>query len=256
MDASLLTTFRSINIALMLLLCAFLWRRSGLSQRPFFIIYLLFHAARSAALLAIPLNRTWYGHIYVATEPVLWVFYVLIVVELYGGALRAFTGIVTLSRWVLSGVIAVAVGLSLISLAPDLSSSHPYQIVHTMTAIGRAVCTSLALFLLGTTLFFLVYPIPLSRNTIVHSAVCSMYYLTHAAAYFVHNVAGPSYWNAVNLALVLLTGGTLLAWLVLLRPEGEHVIIRHRPQWSPEAEEQMLARLNALNGVLVRSIRK
>lgn len=249
-------TLRLLNLALALVLFAALWRNGNRSLRPFFTYYVGFHLLRGVALAIVPFRSTAYGWVYLSTEPLVWLFYVLIVVELYAGALRNYLGIVALSRWVLSLVIAAAVAVSLVSLAPDLNSDHPFPVIHAVTAIGRALCTSLALFLLGTTLFFLAYPIPLSRNTIIHSAVCSTYFVTHAAAYFAHNVAGPTSWALVNFALVLLTTVSLLGWLIFLRPEGEQIIVQHRPQWSPEAEEQMLARLNALNGMLVRSIRK
>lgn len=97
---------------------------------------------------------------------------------------------------------------------------------------------------------------PLSRNTLIHSAVCAVYFLALAAAYFVHNVVGRESWALVNLVLVSVTAASFVGWILLLKPEGEQVIVRHRPQWSPEAEEQMLARLDALNGILIRSIRK
>jgi hypothetical protein len=247
---------RLLNLGLLCTLAAMLRARGLAAGRRFFSTYLVFHAVRSLALIVIPQGRTLYGWVYLTTEPILWLLYVLIVVELYTAALKQFAGISALSRWVLSGVIAVSLIASLGSLVPDLNSSHPFPIIHAVTAAGRAICTSLALFLLGITLFFLSYPIPLSRNTIIHSAICSVYFLTLAAAYFVHNVVGPSSWAVVNLALVVITGATLLAWILFLRPEGERIIVEHRPQWSPETEEELLNRLNALNSVLARSLRK
>ena len=254
MAAELLQPVRLLNV--ILAATAYLTVRRRGDARRFFQLYLIFHATRGAILLWLPPNRTWYGHLYFATEPVAWVLYVLIVVEVYTLALRSFTGILALTKWVLVAVVAAALVVSLLSLVPDVNSPHPFPIVQLATAAGRALCTSLALFLLGAALFFIAYPIPLSRNTIIHSAVCSVYFLTLAAAYFVHNVVGPESWPVVNLTLVAITAATFLAWILLLKPEGEHVIVRHRPQWSPEAEEQMLARLDALNGVLLRSIRK
>jgi hypothetical protein len=247
---------RLLNIGLLCALALSLRARGLAAGKRFFCTYLVFHAIRSILLLATPQSRTLYGWVYLTTEPILWLLYVLIVVELYTAALKQFAGISALSRWVLSGVIAVSLIVSLGSLVPDLNSSHPFPIIHAVTAAGRAICTSLALFLLGITLFFLSYPIPLSRNTIIHSAICSAYFLIGAAGYFVHNVVGPGSWAVVNLALVVITGATLLAWILFLRPEGERIIVEHRPQWSPETEEELLNRLNALNSVLARSLRK
>ena len=252
----IISAVRLINAALFCALFAALRARKLSPARRFFCLYIGFHAIRSLVLLSVPQGRTLYGWVYLTTEPLLWLFYVLIVVESYTSALKQFAGISALSRWVLTGVIAISLIVSLGSLVPDLNSSHPFPVIHAVTAAGRAICTSLALFLLGMTAFFISYPIPLSRNTIVHSAICSVYFLTLAAAYFVHNVVGPSSWGVVNLALVAVTSATLVAWIVFLRPEGERIIVEHRPQWSPETEEQLLNRLNALNSVLARSLRK
>ena len=255
-SAELISAVRLLNVLLFVILAVFLYHQGLAEVRRFFWGYVLFHALRSSILYAIPQNRTFYGWVYLTTEPLLWLFYVLIVVEVYTEALRQFAGISTLSRWVLTGLVGISLIISLGSLIPDLNSPHPFPVVQIVTAAGRAICTSLALFLLGITLFFLSYPIPLSRNTIIHSAICSVYFLTLAAAYFVHNVVGPGSWMLVNFALVAITGVTLLAWIILLRPEGERIIVQHRPQWSPETEEQLLNRLNALNSVLARSLRK
>ncbi|MGB9604483.1 MAG: hypothetical protein ACP5U2_05320 [Bryobacteraceae bacterium] len=256
MAADALLYARAGNVLLCLALGLYLWRSHLVQVRRAFAYYLCFHGLRGFALLTTPLNRTGYGYVYFATEPIVWLFYVLIVIELYTVALKDLKGIALLSRWVLSGLVGLAVLLSLISLPPDLNSNHPFPIIQVTTAIGRAICTSLALFLLGITAFFLSYPIPLSRNTIVHSAICSVYFLTLAAAYFVHNVVGRESWAVVNLSLVAITGLTLLAWIVLLKPEGERVMIEHRRPWSPETEQHLLDRLNALNTVLARSLRK
>ena len=255
-NGELVSALRIGNIGIGCLLLIALWRRQLIGNRRFFAGYLFFATFRGIALSAVPYGRTWYGHIYIFTEPFIWLFYVLVVVELTSAALRHFGGIAALSRWVLTGLLLFSTGLSLASLVPDLNSQHPFPLIQIVTAAGRAICTSLALFLLGITLFFLSYPIPLSRNTIIHSAICSVYFLTLAAAYFVHNVVGPGSWMLVNFALVAITGATLLAWIIFLRPEGERIIVEHRPQWSPETEEQLLNRLNALNSVLARSLRK
>jgi hypothetical protein len=247
---------RLANLGITALLLVTLCRRNIIRARPFFTAYLVGALVRGVVLSFIPNGRTLHGWVYLTTEPIMWLLYVLIVIEIFGSALRQYRGVAALSRRVLAALLLVSVTLSVISLVPDLSSEHPFPIVHLVTAAGRAICTSLALFLLGITLFFLSYPIPLSRNTIIHSAICSAYFLIGAAGYFVHNVVGPSSWAVVNLALVAITGATLLAWILFLRPEGERIIVEHRPQWSPETEEELLNRLNALNSVLARSLRK
>lgn len=254
--ADLQSALRGGVLALYLLLVVRL-RVNGLhAVYRLFLLYLVFRILRSALLLILPTNRSIYAQAYVFTEPILWVLYVLVILELYSLAVGRFPGIATLGRWVLGGALTLSVVLSLVSLIPDLTSPHPYPYIHLTTTIGRAVCSSLALFLLAYTVFLVLYRVPLSRNLMVHSVVYSLYFLTLTMAYFVHNVFGPQTLPVVNLALQGVASAMLLAWIVLLKPEGEKVKVASRPAWEPEDEERLVRHLDSINAALLRVARK
>ena len=63
-----------------------------------------------------------YAQLWMATEPVLWILYVLVVLELYTLVFQQYKGIASLGRWVVLAGLAVAVVLSSISLSADLSN--------------------------------------------------------------------------------------------------------------------------------------
>ncbi len=231
--------------------------KSGLHRTyRIFFAYLIFRAFRSSLLMLLPTNRSTYAWGYFITEPVLWLLYVGVLLELYTLAFREFRGITTLARWVTRAALAGAVLLSVLSLAPDLNSPHPYPYIHLFTVLGRAICSSLALFLLAVSLFLVLYPVPLSRNVIVHSVVYSVYFLTLTLAYFVHNVFGPQTLPVVNFVLLAVASLALGAWIILLTPAGEKVVVSSRRQWDPEEEARLVRQLDSINATLLRVARK
>lgn len=248
-----------VRVAVLIPYAVLLYRlgSSGLHKvYPAFAAFLSFRIIRSSILLFIPIRRSIYFWVYAFTEPFLWLLYALIILELYNLALEKFKGIATLARWILSGALLASVIISLISLAPDVSSSHPYYYIHLTTIVGRAVCSSLALFLLAVTFFLVAYPIPLSRNVMIHSVILSVYFLVLAAAYFTHNVFGPQVLPVVNTVLGGITILTLLAWIFLLNPAGQQVIVASRRQWEPDDEGRLVRQLNSINATLLRVARK
>ncbi len=247
---------RLVSTACFAALAVKLWRQ-GLSRTyAVFFWYVSFRLLRTLILLPFPTNRTIYGYLFIPSEVVLWVFYVLVVLELYRLVLRDFKGIATLSRWVLLGALSLSVVLSLVSLAPDLSTQQIYPILQAVFVTGRAICSSLAIFLLLITAFLVLYPVPLSRNVIVHTVIYAVYFLSLTMTYFVRNVVGPEIVLPLNIVLQAVTVLTLLAWIVLLSPAGEQVVISVRPRWAPEEERRLVRNLDSINAALLRAARK
>jgi len=250
------SALRAVMPPLHACLLLLVWRGGLLGKYKAFGAYLAFSAIRGAVLSVAPIGRSVYGWIYLSTEPALWILYGLVVLELYSLALKHYRGIASLGRWTVTGAAAGAALVSLLSLAPDLDATHPYPIIHLSTVIGRAICSSLALFLLLMTFFVVIFPIRLSRNAIVHTIIYSIYFLGLTAAYFVHNIFGPEVVVGVNVALGLTTVASLVGWMLLLSPQGEQVIVPNRRHWEPEDEERLLKSLDSINATLMRVARK
>jgi hypothetical protein len=143
-----------------------------------------------------------------------------------------------------------------VSQSPASSSRQAYPILQAVFVMGRAICSSLAIFLLLITAFLVFYPVPLSRNVIVHTVVYAVYFLSLTMTYFVRNVAGPDVVLPLNIVLQAVTVLTLLAWIVLLSPAGEQVVISVRPRWAPEEEQRLVRNLDSINAALLRAARK
>src|SRR5215510_13183368 len=100
-----LTLFLQIATVAGLLLTALRLYLSGIYRRyRFFFSYLIFAAAQLASALLIHNPRSnLYAYFFLLTEPVLWVFYVLVVLELYSLVLEQHRGLFTAGRWALYG---------------------------------------------------------------------------------------------------------------------------------------------------------
>ncbi|HEX8985327.1 MAG TPA: hypothetical protein VF767_07845, partial [Bryobacteraceae bacterium] len=84
-----------------------LWRTGLRDTYKFFSIYVLFCLIRSLLLesisLIFPVSRAesnLYAQLWMVTEPVLWILYVLVVLELYSLVFQQYKGIASLGRWV------------------------------------------------------------------------------------------------------------------------------------------------------------
>jgi hypothetical protein len=223
----------------------------------FFSWYLGFHLARGVLLSTLPYNTDAYGWVWLLSAPVLWLLYVLVVLELYSLVLRNYKGIATLSRWTLMGALGISIVLSALSLVADMShAAQRYPVILYFNAVERGVVSSLAIFLLLITGFLTWYPVPLSRNVIVHSIVYSIYFLSMTMGLLWRNVTGHAVNNTVNLVLLAVSVSCLLVWILFLNRQGEETTVVLRQHWRPEQEEQLVERLSAINAMLLRSARK
>jgi len=223
----------------------------------FFSWYLGIHLARSVLLSTLPFNTNAYGWVWVLSAPVLWLLYVLVVLELYSLVLRNYRGIATLGRWTVMAALGISVVLSTASLVADVSNrAERFPVFLFVNAIERGVITSLVIFVFLITGFLTWYPVPLSRNVIVHSIVYSTYFLSMTMGLLVRNVTGLEIHNTVNLILLAVSVSCLLVWILFLNRQGEQTTVVLRQHWRPEQEEQLVERLSAINATLLRSARR
>jgi hypothetical protein len=213
--------------------------------------------ARSLVLYFLPYRTNLYLWTWTFSAPLFWLAYILVVLELYSLVLRKYAGIASLGRWLLIGALVISIGASGLSLPVDLSNpGERFPIIRSVTAMERGVMTSLAIFLLLITLFLVWYPVPLSRNVMMHSMVCALYFLGSTMGLLVRNVAGHGATMAVNVAMNGLDLACLVLWGVLLTRAGETSTRLLRNNWRPEQQERLLEQLSSVNAVLLRAARK
>lgn len=246
-------------------------RMSGLHHTyRFFSGYLLFRVLRAALLMGVPwgvnlfeggpnvpfANNT-YSQVWMATEPVVWVFWVLVVLELYSLVLQNYKGIASLGRWVLLAGLVIALTVSMLTLPADLGNpGEQFPIVRLFSAMTRGVVSSLVIFLLFISCFLAWYPVPLSRNVVVHCIVYAAYFLSLTLVVLLRNLTGSAVTQTVNILLSCITLVCLVVWTALLNRQGESKTVRIRPPAGAEEEQVLVAHLAAINSTLLRAARK
>jgi len=221
----------------------------------FFFLYLVIRTARSLVLLPFSLGGNTYALIYLATLPILWVFYILIVLELYSLVLQNYSGIYSLSRWTLYGALLFSIAVSALTLIPTWGSEKS-MLLFWSTTVERGVDFSLVIFLLLILIFLSRYPVALNRNIIVHCIVYTVFFLGTSMTILVRNVVGHEVMRQLNNVLEVLSTACYLAWIFFLTSAGESRITMLRHNWSPEDEQRLIEQLNNINATLLRAARK
>lgn len=230
---------------------------SGLYRRyRAFLGYLFFATLHEGVLAFLRPDSKAYLHIWILTEPLEWLFFVLVVLELFSLVLQDYRGLSTAGRWFVIAAVCVAL------LASGLSVIAPAR--HTVQGIlmayyyvaERAVYLSLVLFLFTILALLLQFPITLSRNILVHCVVFSIYFLSDTAFYLLLSMLGYEVLVTVRFALGAVRLAALAAWLAMLNPAGELRQQSLRPAWMPGREEELVSQLNHLNAALLRATRK
>jgi hypothetical protein len=192
-----------------------------------------------------------------ATQPVVWILYVFVVLELYALALRNHPGIASLSRWVLVGALVVSITVAAVSLLADLSRpAGRFPLLVYMGVVERGLAFSLVIFLVLITSFLMWTPVALPRNVVVHTMVYSAYFLATAAALLVRNVFGYELVARVSIGVFFSHNLCLLLWILLLNRRGEEAPVVVRRIWRQSDEDLITRQLDAVNSFLLRSARK
>ncbi len=222
----------------------------------FFFGFLIAQAVQSLLLFILTVGSPGYFWAYFVTAPLLWVFYFLVVREIYGLIFKRYRGINTVTRWSMYAAWVLSLVLSVLSIVMTHSAAPGTSHLRYILTIERAVVFSLVLFLPLALYFLSHYPIELHRNAMVHSILYSIFFLADAAVHVINAVASPSVGHLANIALIPVTGMCFVAWSVLLTRKGEvrNVnLIRHP---NPVNDARLLAELNAMNQTLLQVIRK
>jgi hypothetical protein len=227
---------------------------TGLRKRyPIFFLYFVFRSFNTAWPLLIDVKSNQYLHVWMATEPIAWIFHILVVIELYRLVLEDHKGIYTLGRWAMYAALAiVAIPISILSVIPHFTvhTQDNTKLMGIYFATERGIDFSLALFLLLILFFLSRYPINLSRNVVVHSALYTALFFSDAFAVFLRTFKIVAELPA-NIVLLGLGCSCVFAWLILLSPHGEEVQANF-PYMSPQREKNALLQLASLNATLLK----
>ncbi|MCX6633613.1 MAG: hypothetical protein NT090_00735 [Acidobacteria bacterium] len=218
-----------------------------------FFVYLLFCTLRSCVLRLFNPSQMAYGWVWLCTGPPMWALFGYAAFELSSIALRDFRGLASLSRKTLLAGLTICLVASVATLVVDSTQSRgDFPVLLAFNLARRAIYSTLTLYLLLLAGFLLWFPVPVTRNLLLHTVLLFFYSLTATALLFVRNLLGPSVIPQVSAALLAGNTVCLAGWLGLTR-SGERRPAGMRLHWRPETERHLLDQLSALNTSLARS---
>jgi hypothetical protein len=194
-----------------------------------------------------------YQKFYVVFTPISWIINILVVLELYSLVLEKHRGLLTLGRWVQYAGLALAIFISGLSLLLSIHGgvAQKSAILDYYYAIERGIDLSLVVFLVFILFWLTRYPVPLSRNVVVHSLVYSTLFFIITLGLMTRFFLGFQLSRPVSTFILGVFAACTLVWLVLLNENGEEVRVSV-PHFGPEQEQRILSQLDALNSTLLK----
>jgi hypothetical protein len=232
--------------------------RSGLYRRyPVFFWYFLFRVPNSIWALILPITSDQYFYCWVLTEPLFWIFEILVVRELIGLVLQRHKGLYTLGRWAMYFGIVLSVSLSVLSLAVKFTPATPQRskVINYLYGTDRGVNLCLALFLILMVVLLSRYPVRLGRNIILHTVLFTAFFLGGSLTALLRSLLGIRLFTEIDTGLMALAAACTFGWFFLLTPKGEEVEVTV-PHISVDREERLLYHLDSLNATLLKVSRK
>ncbi|MGP8246259.1 MAG: hypothetical protein ACLQVN_17285 [Bryobacteraceae bacterium] len=231
---------------------------TGLFRRyRFFVAYILLLVADGVIPFVLDYRSKLYLHVFLVEEVISWILLALTLLELYRLVLERHKGLYTLGRWAMYFALAISILVSILSLLPKIRPSMGYEdrLLGYTVGVERGIYLSLATFLILILLFLTRYPVPLSRNVIVHAAIFSLYFVSNTLILLARALFGLRFNGTANTFLFAISVLCVYAWLLLLSPHGEEVRVQ-LPRFGPEHEERILRQLDSINATLLRVSRE
>jgi hypothetical protein len=168
-----------------------------------------------------PHNRPVTDGIWKVTEPLVWLVWCWIVLELFSKWTRSYRGIGRFGRFLFGVLISIALIVSLIFFPLEwkaLFFAHDFRIYYIFT---RVLMATLALFMLLVWLFFRNYPEAVAPNVVRHSHITVTCLGVNALSVLALTLNGLKVIAWVNLVIVAVSAGCFSAWAIFLTRKGE-----------------------------------
>ncbi|MBS1856978.1 MAG: hypothetical protein JST11_16535 [Acidobacteria bacterium] len=190
---------------------------------------------------------------FVYTGPLVLIFYILMVRELYHLVLEDYRGLQTAGRYAMYLSLAGAVAISILALLPKFTPTMTQSSkgLFLVSAAERGVDTALAVFIILLLALLSRYPIQLRRNVRVQAVIYSIFFLSSTMVLLARMVLGKQSVATLNAASSVISVCSIFAWLVMLSPEGERAPQR-RTDARAKNEQRLLLQLEELNAALLR----
>ena len=219
-----------------------------------FFAYLLFRIPYISCAIFLDVTGMTYLWLFTKSEPIVMLFYVLIVLELYRLVLERYKGLYTLGRWAMGVAMAIALSVSILSLG-GVASAHKFSgWVIFEAKVEARLDLALVLFILLILLFLSRYPIRLNRNVVVHTIVYSVFFFANSLGLvlWLFKTEVPV---GLDRSLMGIASACAVAWWLGLTKKGEEIQV-HLPSLGSGAEQRVMQQLEALNATLLRASKR
>jgi hypothetical protein len=224
------------------------------SYRAFFA-FCCFQACEAIAVNVLGVSSSLYFQFWVVTLPISWSLSILAVRELCGLVLERYQGLRTAGRWGMYLAVVIAAAISILTLLPRMKPAQRSRILPYLFPADRGVNFGLAIFLLVMLFLLSRFPVKPSRNVMVHATLYTVFFLNSAITTLLHTFWGSKTPVAVNLAASFVAAASAWGWFSLLTHDGEETHM-NLPHYTPEQEERILMKLDALNETLLKVAHK
>ncbi len=234
-----------------------LFRRGLMGSYRAFFWYLCAECVIGLAWLIIRWTGSNYfiGLAYLISQPVLWLFYIAVVLEIYRKCLHRFRGIARVGQQILLFGLIGSMILSVATIQPDLEVSRHLSAVKVLyvTAGHRVITGGITLFLLMLAVVLNWFPVPIAPNTFLHTAVSFFFFLSMTIAHSYRNLIGTDATDNMNAVVMVMGTCCLIAWGVRLVPEGESDGAIPAGDWKDGG--WLLEQMEAINRALLRVVK-
>jgi hypothetical protein len=184
----------------------------------------------------------------------LWMLDILVLLEVYTIVFSSQKGIATLSRHVILGATLISALLAGVTFLFRPESNLPEALIAAAT-IERAVNISLLCFIIVLVGFLTWFPVPLSPNTLVHSAVFSVYFALRAGVSLARASISQDIALWLNASVAAASVLSILVWIFGLSQRGQEVKLRSGIRRTGVDKERLIEQLESINRSLIRSAR-
>jgi hypothetical protein len=240
-----------------LVACRLYWLDLHRKYRFFFFIIVV-QAARSVSLLPFDTRTQIYYEIWVWTEPVLWLSYILVVYELYSLVLKQYRGIYSVGRrFFFAGVAISSVVAGVLVMATTANALGGRQrMLYPYSLVERSIFGALGIFLFLLLVLVTWFPVPLSRNLLIHATIYTGYFFINNVFVMIYQLAGKKVFALASDVRLLTAIVCYASWAFLLSGRGEERTTSLSLGRSEVEERRLLGQLQALNSTLLRTARK
>ena len=192
---------------------------------------------------------------YVVAGPTNWITASLAVYQMFSLIFRDFPGLRTAGRWALNGAMAIALIVSTVILrAPAPGQSVRTRGLYYELIFDRSIHFALAVVILALIWFLSRYPLHLDRNTYVVSGFFSAVFLAESVSRLIDTLSPRLFIHAVDNPEIVFVALAFAGWGLMIR--GASAPVPARAPANPRREAELLEQLDALNGILTRSVRR